>query len=78
MSVGIITDGYEIWTTFDKHYFNIVKESCRNKVNKIGATLWSLNDSDVIDRNIESLQNDQKVLNFEVCLTQIWIVSIFN
>ena len=50
---NVITDEYEISQIFNKHYINIVEKSCGNKPNKIGTTLGSLNDSDVIDRIIK-------------------------
>ena len=53
---NVIPDEYEISQIFNKRYINIVKKSCGNKPNKIGITLGSLNDSDVIDRIIESYQ----------------------
>ena len=49
---NVITDEHEISHTFSKHYINIVEKSCGNKPNKIGTTLVSLNDSDVIGRII--------------------------
>ena len=51
---NVITDEYKISQTFNKHYINIVEKSCGKKPNKIGTTLGSLNDSDVIDRIIKS------------------------
>ena len=51
---NVITDEYELSQIFNKHYINIVEKSCGNK---IGTTLGSLNDSDVIDRIIKSYQN---------------------
>ena len=60
-----ITDEYEISHTFSKHYINIVEKSCGNKPNKIGTTLGSLNDSDVIDRIIKSYQNHPSVLKIK-------------
>ena len=59
---NVITDGYEISQTFNKRDINIVEKSCGKKPNKIGATLGSLNDSDVIDRIIKSYQNHSSVL----------------
>ena len=58
---NVITDEYEISQTFNKHYINIVEKRCGNKPNKIGNTLESLNDSDVIDRIIKSYQNHPSV-----------------
>ena len=49
---NVIKDEYELSQIFNKHYINIVEKSCRNKPNKIGTTLGSLNDSDVSDRII--------------------------
>ena len=43
---------YEISMTVNKHYINIAEKSCRNKSNKIGTTLGSLN-----DKIIESYEN---------------------
>ena len=62
---NIITDEYGISQTFNKHYINIVKKSCGNKPNKIGTTLGYLNDSDVIDRIINSYQNHPSVLKIK-------------
>ena len=62
---NVITDEYEISQTFNKHYINIVEKSCGNKPNKIGTTLGSLNDSDVIDRIIKSYQNHPSVLKIK-------------
>ena len=59
---NVTTDEDEISQKFNKHYINIVKKSCGNKSNKIGTTLGSLNDSDVIDRIIKSYQNHPSVL----------------
>ena len=59
---NVITDEYKISQTFNKHYIIIVKKSCGKKPNKIGATLGSLNDSDVIDRIVKSYQNQPSVL----------------
>ena len=59
---NVITDEYELSQIFNKHYINIVEKSCGNKPNKIGTTLGSLNDSDVIDRIIKSYQNHPSVL----------------
>ena len=50
---NVITDEYEISQTFNKHYINIIEKSCGNKPSKIGTTLGSLIDSDVIDRIIK-------------------------
>ena len=58
----VITDEYEISQTFSKHYINVVEKSCGNKPNKIGTTLGSLNESDVIDVIIKSYQNHPNVL----------------
>ena len=60
-----ITDEYEISQTFNKHYINIVEKSCGNKPNKIGTTLGSLKNSDVIDRVIKSYQNHPSVLKIK-------------
>ena len=62
---NVITDEYEISQTFSKYYINIVEKSCGNKPNKIGTTLGSLNDSDVIDRIIKSYQNHPSVLKIK-------------
>ena len=62
---NVITDEYEISQTFNKHYINIAEKSCGNKPNKIGTTLGSLNDSDVIDRIIKSYQNHPSVLKIK-------------
>ena len=59
---NVITDEYKISQTFNKHYINIVEKSCGKKPNKIGTTLGSLNDSDVIDRIIKSYQNHPSAL----------------
>ena len=59
---NVITDEYKISQTFNKHYIIIVEKSCGKKPNKIGTTLGSLNDSDVIDRIIKSYQNHPSVL----------------
>ena len=58
----VIIDNYEISKTFNKHYINI-DESCPNKPNKVGTTLWSLNKSDVIERIIELYQNHPSIKN---------------
>ena len=63
---NVITDEYEILQTFNKHYINIVEKSCGNKPNKIGTTLGSLNDSDVIGRIIKSYQNHPSVLKLNI------------
>ena len=47
------------------NYINIVEKSCGKKPNKIGTTLGSLNDSDVIDRIIKSYQNHPSVLKIK-------------
>ena len=62
---NVITDEYKISQTFNKHYINIVEKSCGKKPNKIGTTLGSLNDSDVIDRIIKSYQNHPSVLKIK-------------
>ena len=62
---NIITDEYEISQTFSKHCINIVEKSCGNKPNKIGTTLGSLNDSDVIGRIIRSYKNYPNVLKIK-------------
>ena len=67
---NVITDEYEISQTFNKHYINIVQKSCGNKPNKIGTTLGSLNDSDVIDRIIKSYENHPSVLKIK---KQVWL-----
>ena len=59
---NVITDEYEISQTFNKQYINIVEKRCGSKPNKIGTTLRSLNDSDVIRRIIKSYQNHPNVL----------------
>ena len=59
---NVITDEYELSQIFNKHYINIVEKSCGNK---IGTTLGSLNDSDVIDRIIKSYQNHPSVLKIK-------------
>ena len=51
---NVITDEYEISEAFHKHFVKLVVKSCRNKPNKTGTTLGSLNDSNVIDKVIES------------------------
>ena len=58
----VIIDNYEISKTFNKHYINI-DESCPNKPNKVGTTLWYLNKSDVIERIIELYQNHPSIKN---------------
>ena len=45
-----ITDNNENSKPFNKHHIDIVENSCSNKPNKIGTTLRSLKDIDVIDR----------------------------
>ena len=60
-----ITDEYEILQAFNKQYINIIEKSWGNKPNKIGTTLGSLNDSDVIDRIIRSYQNNPSVLKIK-------------
>ena len=64
-----VIDKYEISQTFSKHYINIVEKSCGNKPNKIpdkiGTTLGSLNESDVIDRISKSYQNHSSVLKLK-------------
>ena len=67
---NVITDEYEISKTFNKYYISIVEKSWRNKPNQIGITPGSLNDSDVIDRIIESYQNHSSVLRFKTRLSQ--------
>ena len=62
---NVITDEYELSQIFNKHYTNIVEKSCGSKPNKIGTTLGSLNDSDVIDRIIKSYQNHPSVLKIK-------------
>ena len=62
---NVITDEYELSQIFNKVYINIVEKSCGNKPNKIGTTLGSLNDSDVIDRIIKSYQNHPSVLKIK-------------
>ena len=62
---NVITDEYEISQTFNKHYINIVEKSCGNKPNKIGTTLGSLKNSDVIGRIIKSYQNHPSVLKIK-------------
>ena len=62
---NVITDEHELSQIFNKHYINIVEKSCGNKPNKIGTTLESLNDSDVIDRIIRSYQNHPSVLKIK-------------
>ena len=59
---NVITDEYKISRTFNKHYINIVEKSCGKKPNKIGTTLGSLNDNEVIDKIIKSYQNHPSVL----------------
>ena len=45
---------------FHRHLTNTTLTlNCGNKPNKIGTTLGSLNDSDVIDRIIKSYQNHE-------------------
>ena len=60
---NVTTDEHEISHTFSKHYINIVEKSCGNKPNKIGTTLVSLNDSDVIDRIISKPSSVLKIKN---------------
>ena len=62
---NIITDEYEISQTFSKRCINIVEKSCGNKPNKIGITLGSLNNSDVIGRIIRSYKNHPNVLKIK-------------
>ena len=62
---NVITGEYKLSQIFNKHYINIVEKSCGNKPNKIGTTLESLNDSDVIDRIIKSYQNHPSVLKIK-------------
>ena len=50
----VITDEYEISETFNKPYIDIVEKSCGKKTSKIGATPGSSNNSDFIDKIIES------------------------
>ena len=57
----VITDEYEISQTFNT-VLTLSKKSFRNKPNKIGTTLSSLIDNDVIDRIIKSYQNHPSVL----------------
>lgn len=59
---NVITDEYEITKAFNKHYINIVKKCCRNKLNKTGATPGSLNGSAVIDRIMKLNQNHPSML----------------
>ena len=61
MTKNVIIDEYE----FHKHYINIVEKSCGSKPNKIGITLGSLNDSDAIDKIIESYPNHPDVLKIK-------------
>ena len=62
----VITDEYEISQISGKHYcINVAEKSCGNKPNKIGTTLGSLNESDVIDRIIKSYQNHPNVLEIK-------------
>ena len=67
---NVITDEYELSQIFNKHYINIVEKSYGNKPNKIGTTLGSLNDSDVIDRIIKSYQNNPSVLKIK---KKVWL-----
>ena len=62
---NVITDEYELSQIFNKHYINIVEKSCGNKPNKIGTTIASLNDSDVINRIIKTYQNHPSVLKIK-------------
>ena len=62
---NVITDEYEVSKTSNKHYINIVKKSCGNKPTKIGTILRSLNDSDSIDKTIESNQNRSILLKIK-------------
>ena len=62
---NVITDEHELSQIFNKHYIKIAEKSCGNKPNKIGTTLGSLNDSDVIDRIIKSYQNHPSVLKIK-------------
>ena len=50
---------------FHRYLTNIVEKSCGSEPNKIGTTLGSLNDSDVIDRMIKSYQNHPSVLKIK-------------
>ena len=59
---NVITDQYEITKAFNKHYINIVRKGCRNKLNKTGATPGSLNGSAVIDRIMKPNQNHPSML----------------
>ena len=63
--MNVITDEYEISQTFNKHHTNIVEKSCGNKPNKTGTPLGSLNNSDIIDRIIQSYQNHPSVLKIK-------------
>ena len=54
---SVNTDEYEISKSFNKLNINIVEKSCASKPNKTRTTLRPLNDSDVVDRVIESYQN---------------------
>ena len=63
---NVITDEYELSQIFIKHYINIAEKSCENKPNKIGTTLGSLNDSDVIDRIIMNNNDFQQIKAPEV------------
>ena len=62
---NVITDECEISQTFNKYYINIVENSCGKKPNKIGTTLKSLNNKDVIDRIIKSYQYHPSVLKIK-------------
>ena len=63
---NVITDiSHKISQIFNKHYINIVEKSSGNKPSKIGTTLGSLNDSDVIDRIIKSYQSHPSVLKIK-------------
>ena len=61
----VITDEYEVSQIFNKHYINIAEKSCRNKPNKIGTILESLNNSDVIEKIIKLYQNHPSVLKIK-------------
>ena len=62
---NFIKGEYDISDTFNKYYITIVEKRCRKKPNELGTTLGSLNNSDFINRIIESYQNHPNVLKIK-------------
>ena len=75
---NVITDEYKISQTYNKHYINIVEKSCGKKPNKIGTTLGSLNDSDVLTGLLNHTKTIQVCSKLITSLAQTLLVSIFN